>query len=170
MSDNQTPNPYSAPGSDLASAPNPGGELATPVQRLVAIIIDGIIMMVIMVPVLLIFFGGWMAYAHALNDSIVTKFVAMTFGFVVYLAVNGMFLAQNGQTIGKKAMGIKIVRSDGSKADLARIILWRQLPTQAIQLIPILGGLLGLVDVLAIFRSSRQCFHDQIADTIVIKA
>jgi len=33
-----------------------------------------------------------------------------------------------------------------------------------------IGPLLAMVDILLIFRSSRQCVHDQIADTKVVKA
>ena len=33
-----------------------------------------------------------------------------------------------------------------------------------------IGNLISLVDILLIFRSSRQCLHDQLADTIVVDA
>ena len=36
------------------------------------------------------------------------------------------------------------------------------------QLIPVVGMFIPFVDALLIFRSSNQCLHDQIADTIVI--
>jgi hypothetical protein len=36
--------------------------------------------------------------------------------------------------------------------------------------IPYVGNLYGLVDHLFIFGERRQCVHDKIADTIVIKA
>ena len=39
-----------------------------------------------------------------------------------------------------------------------------------IALIPVVGWLYGLVDALMIFRDSRKCLHDNIADTIVVKA
>ena len=76
----------------------------------------------------------------------------------------------NGQTVGKKLLKIKIVRSDGTAADFQRIVVFRLLPVYLVQLVPVIGGFIGLLDVLFIFRSSRQCIHDQIADTIVINA
>jgi len=36
-------------------------------------------------------------------------------------------------------------------------------------LVPVVGALFGLIDCLLIFRQSRRCLHDQIADTIVIR-
>ena len=34
--------------------------------------------------------------------------------------------------------------------------------------VPLVGSLYALVDALLIFRSSRKCLHDTIADTIVV--
>ena len=39
-----------------------------------------------------------------------------------------------------------------------------------IALVPLVGWMYGLLDVLMIFRDSRKCLHDNIADTIVVKA
>ena len=64
-------------------------------------------------------------------------------------------------------MGIKIVRTDGSKLDFQRFVTHRYLP-MVVQLIPLVGMFIPFVDALLIFRSSNQCLHDQIADTIVI--
>ena len=45
-----------------------------------------------------------------------------------YVALNYHLLAKNGQSIGKKLLNIKIVRSDGSKADIGRILGFRLSP------------------------------------------
>jgi hypothetical protein len=39
-----------------------------------------------------------------------------------------------------------------------------------INLVPGVGGIYSLVDALLIFRASRLCLHDQIADTHVVIA
>jgi len=132
--------------------------------------IDGILLSFLTVLSLLICLGGWTNYVALVTSGYLWKIGVTICGLLIYLAVNGVFLARDGQSIGKKAFGIKIVRSDGSQADFARIVSRRLAPVYAIQLIPFLSGLLGLVDVLCIFRDSRQCMHDQIADTIVINA
>jgi uncharacterized RDD family membrane protein YckC len=88
---------------------------------------------------------------------------------VWYLVINGKLLAANGQSVGKKVMNIKIVRTDGSKADLQRIIGLRLAPIWVVSMIPYVGSVAAIIDCLLIFRSSRKCLHDDIADTIVIK-
>jgi len=92
-------------------------------------------------------------------------------GIVIFVILNGYLLARNGQTIAKKLMNIKIVRSDGSAAGIGRIVLLRLAPLWLMALIPVAGIVVaGLVDPLLIFRQSRKCLHDTIADTIVVKA
>jgi len=58
------------------------------------------------------------------------------------------------------------VHSDGSRASLGRIIVLRNVLNSLLGIIP----LYGFVDALLIFGDKRQCVHDKIADTIVIKA
>jgi uncharacterized RDD family membrane protein YckC len=87
-------------------------------------------------------------------------------GFVVWLAITTKFMMANGQSIGKKACGIKVVRRDGSRASVSRLIWLRNVVNGVLGLIP----LYGLIDALFIFGESRRCLHDHIADTIVIKA
>jgi len=91
-------------------------------------------------------------------------------GFVLFLAIHGYLIADRGQTVGKMLTKIRIVRSDGSKASFGRIVGMRYLPTSLLASIPFVGGLYGLVDTLMIFRASRRCLHDVIADTIVVTA
>ena len=96
--------------------------------------------------------------------------LSMVLGGIALVVWNCVWLHQYGQTVGKRALGIRIVRSDGGRATLGRIFALRYLPVTLLGAIPYVGPLIGLVDVLLIFRDSRQCMHDQIADTIVVKA
>ena len=59
-----------------------------------------------------------------------------------------------------------LVRSDGSKASLARIFWLRNVVNGMLGFVP----LYGIVDLLLIFGDARQCIHDKIADTMVVKA
>jgi uncharacterized RDD family membrane protein YckC len=77
---------------------------------------------------------------------------------------------QYGQTIGKRWVGIKVVRSDGTRASLGRIFWLRNVVNGLIAAIPFVGRFYGLVDALFIFGGKVQCLHDKIADTIVVKA
>jgi uncharacterized RDD family membrane protein YckC len=146
-------------------------EMARRGNRLIASIIDAILMCLVTLLPLVFFVGGWQAYVTtvAMHPTL-WKIGSSLGGWIVFLAINGYFLAQNGQSIGKKMVGIKIVRSDGSPVSLGRIIALRMGPIYLVNLIPTIGGVLALIDILLIFRASRKCVHDQIADTIVIAA
>jgi uncharacterized RDD family membrane protein YckC len=166
-----TSNPYSAPQGTLTDMPVEAGTLASLGARFGAAFIDGIVMMIVIFVPLLIFVGGWSGYVERVTaGGYAMKAGLALLGFITYAVVNGAFLASNGQTVGKKLVGIKIVRTDGSKPTLGHILLMRQGPISALQLIPFVGGIFGLIDVLMIFRETRQCVHDNIADTRVINA
>jgi uncharacterized RDD family membrane protein YckC len=76
------------------------------------------------------------------------------------------YVSENGQSIAKRMLGIKVVRADGSAITLGRIFWMRNILNTLISFIP----LYGLVDALFIFGESRQCLHDKLADTIVVRA
>ena len=90
-------------------------------------------------------------------------------GIVVVIVINCVLLHRYGQTIAKRWLSIKVVRSDGSRCPLGRIFLLRWLPVTAIGAIPYAGFIMRLVDPLMIFREDRRCLHDLIADTKVVK-
>ena len=98
------------------------------------------------------------------------------FGTVLLLALaalivwNCVWLHRYGQTVGKRALHIRIVRASGEPASLGRIFALRYLPMMILGAIPLLGPLVTLTDILLIFRDNRLCLHDHIADTRVVKA
>jgi uncharacterized RDD family membrane protein YckC len=87
-------------------------------------------------------------------------------GFVVWCWLTYKYVKANGQSIGKKLLGIKVIRHDGSPATIGRIFWLRNVVNGVLGIIP----LYGLIDPLFIFAESRQCIHDKLADTIVVKA
>ena len=89
---------------------------------------------------------------------------------VLFVLVQGYLLATQGQTIGKKLLGLRIVRSSGERVDIARLLGLRYFLGWIIVMLPFIGMIFALLDSLLIFRESRKCLHDNIADTIVIKA
>jgi uncharacterized RDD family membrane protein YckC len=102
--------------------------------------------------------------------GIVTQFLVSLLSLAAFIAINYHFWEKNGQSIGKLAVGTKIVRTNGDRCPASRIITHRILPIYIIQQVPVIGNIVGLVDALLIFRASKKCLHDDIADTIVIKA
>ncbi|HEU4431680.1 MAG TPA: RDD family protein [Myxococcota bacterium] len=86
------------------------------------------------------------------------------------LAINLFMMARSGQTIGKRLMKIRVVRSDGSRVSLGRYLGLRVIPLQLVAQIPLVGPFVVFADMLSIFRDSRKCLHDDVADTIVVTA
>jgi uncharacterized RDD family membrane protein YckC len=87
-------------------------------------------------------------------------------GFVAWAWITTLLVARYGQTMAKRLLEIRVVRSDGSKASLGRIFWLRNVVNGLISVIP----LYFFIDSLLIFGERRQCIHDLIADTIVVKA
>lgn len=164
-------NPYAAPLANIVdpSALHHGEDqlLAERVPRLGARMIDGFLAMVCAAPAFFLIFD------LEANDELST--LGVVAGGIAGMALLGLIvtnlvmLASRGQTIGKRAVGVSIVRSDGSRAELWRLLLLRLLPVQLVQLVPLLGPIMGLVDPLFIFRDDRRCLHDLIADTKVVQ-
>jgi len=116
-------------------------------------------------------FGAFI-YAAILGRARTAEGLALLGAFigVALIVVNLVMLHRSGQTIGKRIVGIKIVRSDGSRCGLGRLIALRFLVPVLISAIPKVGRFFGLIDALSIFNSERRCIHDYIADTIVVDA
>ena len=113
---------------------------------------------------------GWKFWAQAPGQSLPVMFaINLTVGFVAYVLVHGWLLHTRGQTVGKLIVGLRIVRSDGSRAGIARLLFTRYLLNTLFCIVPVVGSLYALVDCLLIFRASRKCVHDNLADTIVVK-
>jgi uncharacterized RDD family membrane protein YckC len=164
-------NPYAPPRAQV-SDPAETDAAAEPAGRGVrfgAAIIDGLIYLIAYVPVLI---GIGMQQSATPDLSVLTGFWGILSGliFLAIIAINIVFVYRNSQTIGKKLLGIKVVRSDGSHAGLGRIFWLRNVVNAIPSMIPILGYVYVLVDHLLIFGDKRQCVHDKIADTVVVTA
>ena len=94
--------------------------------------------------------------------------VSVVFGLAFFLLVHGYFLKENGQTVGKKVVGIRIADLYNDVPSLQTLILMRYLPIWIVTMIPLIGGMVSLVDVLFIFKDDRRCIHDIIAGTRVV--
>jgi uncharacterized RDD family membrane protein YckC len=164
-------NPYQAPQSNLEHSAD-GLQLAGRGERLGAAMLDGILMLSILFPAM--YAGGYFAAAMAAaerNEQVpfLLTLAWSAVGFAVFVAVQGWPLSRTGQTWGKKLLGIRIVTLEGAKPALTPLLLRRFLPVQVINLVPVLGGLANLVNVLLIFRADRRCGHDLIAGTRVVR-
>jgi uncharacterized RDD family membrane protein YckC len=85
--------------------------------------------------------------------------------------VQGGLLTLKGQTIGKKAVGVRIVRfSDGAHPGFLRAVALRSVLPGLIVYTTCLGKLLGLIDILNLLGEERRCLHDYLTGTKVVDA
>jgi uncharacterized RDD family membrane protein YckC len=163
-------NPYAPPQAEVQDMTDPGTSLVPAERgiRLVAAVLDAVIVMVaVYVPLLAVLVLSPPAAGQLEMDGPMLVGIALAcIGFVAWAGVTFVYVSRNGQTIAKKWLGIKVVRPDGSRASIGRIFWLRNMLNGVISIIP----LYGLVELLFIFGESRQCLHDKIASTIVVKA
>jgi uncharacterized RDD family membrane protein YckC len=163
-------NPYAPPQAAVLDIEDPGlsATLAERVTRLGAAILDGFIFAgMVYLPLILTATVSDAAGGESNTGPLLALFGLLTVvGFGAWCWLTILYVTRNGQSIAKKITGIKVVRSDGTPISLGRIFWLRNVVNGLISIIP----LYGLIDALFIFGDSRQCLHDKIADTIVIKA
>lgn len=155
MSEFIPPAPQAAASTDLS-----GSTLATQWVRLGAQIIDGLI---VGIP------GGIILGIVGTSSGVLNQILMAVIVYGLLIAINWNLL-ENGQTLGKKFLGIKIVRKDGSLAGRHHLLTKRIAPVGIAAAVPYLGGLALIIDALCIFRPGFNTLHDEYADTKVIVA
>lgn len=167
--------PYAAPRASLAGPTTAMDDvvLAGRLPRLLAVLIDAAMLLL---PAAFLLYAGYRQMGmQVLSSGAVTALftaLALLLGFSVW---NIVLLVRHGQTVGKRAIGLRIARPDGSRAGFWRIVLLRSMLVQFTgrllgTLHPFAGAAFALGNVLMIFREDRRCLHDLIADTIVVEA
>ncbi|MBA0049576.1 RDD family protein [Streptomyces sp. AJS327] len=175
--------PYGAPppggpyeggayGSPYGS-PGPGGDplagmppLANRGKRLVARIIDGLI---IGIPLGLLTALVPLGFNRGDNGG---GYWPQVVYIVVYLVYEGLMLTQSGQTVGKKAMHIRVAMLEHGGVPQGGPGWFRAALYSVPLLVPCLGFLFWLVNVLYCTwdRPYQQCVHDKAARTVVVEA
>lgn len=159
--------PPQAHVADLASGEM---ELAGRGTRLLAAIVDGLIVagviwVLMMVPAI----GSMMLSEQQAPKLLSLNLGSVIMGAAVFVLVQGGLLVTRGQTIGKLLFKLRIVRPDGSKPEAWRLLGLRYGVGIVMGLNAVVSMVYSLVDSLLIFRESRKCLHDTIAGTQVIK-
>jgi uncharacterized RDD family membrane protein YckC len=163
-------NPYAPPKADVADpAPPVLPGLASRGLRLTAAIVDGILSLVVTVPLMIYtgYFEGIRSGGDGPSYEMAVGVSALA--FAAFVAMHGYWLVKHGQTIGKRIVGIRIVNvSDGRVPKVATLLGTRYGLMWLVSLVPGIGTFVALVDDLFIFRSDRRCLHDLIAGTKVV--
>ena len=140
-------------------------------SRLGAVIIDSIIIVPILIGIGIVI-GFWNQFIpRAMNGiplSLNEKLIIFLVGQSLFLILNGTFLANHGQTIGKRIMKVKIVDLKGKYVGILKLHSLRYLVYSLVSQIPVAGGLLSLINFLFIFGKERRCLHDILAGTKVV--
>lgn len=137
--------------------------LATPGARLLASLID---LAVCWIPSLLAVALLLPLVARADSDWAALQARGFWTPMLLMWMAQGWLVHRSGQSLGKRLMGIRLVREDGQAVALWRVVLLRNV------LPGVLGamcGLVWLVDVLLIYSRERRCMHDRIAGTLVVR-
>ena len=163
----QENNPYNTPDSDVEIQDSQINNLASRWSRLFAALIDGVLAIVITFPIML-YYGFWDKTMAGEEIGIEFNIFMALLSFVMFMILHGYLLKTKGQTIGKLALGIKIVTLDNKLPLFSDLILKRYVPVWIVQSIPFIN-ILSLVDILFIFRADKRCIHDHIAGTKVVR-
>ena len=159
---------YTAPKADLTSLDAPVDMLASRWKRLGANLVDTLIMMLFIMP-LMYFLGFFEGITAGVQPSFIASLGVGVFGILVFIVLNGKLLVNYGQTIGKRALKIRIVDIDGNPPTVNDHLIKRYavffLPGQ----VPIVGQLFSIVNVFFIFGEQKRCIHDLVAKTKVVE-
>lgn len=149
-------------------------EAATRLSRFGATVLDGLAFIVpagalaVLVPLAMVS-GG--------IGSMMTVLILALLILLGLLITQIVLLVKHGQTLGKRALGIRMITSSGETPSIWRVFFLRWLPfavvagvIEMVFKVKGLGNIIHVADALLIFQPTRRCLHDLFADTHVIKA
>lgn len=150
--------------------------LADPGTRLGAVLVDNIALFASMIPgfALAMLLISSLGITDDEESTLLVMFLALPCG----LGLTGYqwyLTSTEGTTVGKRLLGIRIVRDDGSPVDFFTGVILRGWVIGLLSalvgcVIPLAGNLLGLVDALMVYSEHHKTLHDRIAGTRVIVA
>jgi uncharacterized RDD family membrane protein YckC len=153
-------------GNEVAQPAIPAGLVLAPIiRRIGGLVIDQVL---VALPVVIVV----IALGYTPNDTVTSKSllvfnIALTCVAFVY---ETLMIARVGRTVGKIALGTKVVRLvDGGRPDWSDAAM-RALVPLSLGAIPRVGVFLGVfVYSLAMWNPLRQGLHDKAAGTLVVR-
>ena len=149
-------------------------ELASPGKRLVARIIDVVIIGIVVVFLTIVGVAGLLVGSETEEDALAAVALFVGFGGLAFFTVllliyEPTLIALKGQTLGKMAMSIMVVRAEDGEVPGWGKAIGRWILPGILGLIPIAGGLLVLLVYLSLlWDDRRQGWHDKMGTTVVI--
>lgn len=133
-------------------------------MRLVATIIDAFIVFVLQFLLgSLLAVAGFATSGNAEGTLGNIAVLIQLFGFMLSVAYYIIFTGHGGQTPGKMALRIKVIRRDGADISYGRAA-FREVPAKFIS-----GIIFGIGYLMVAFDEQKQGLHDRMANTYVIK-
>lgn len=157
--------PFSAPEGGKPALPSAALPKAGFWVRVVAWAIDSIVVSMVQ-GVLTLFLGiatGGLVAGLGMEGEIMMAVVFLFFGMVLSWTYYVFFTGYCGQTPGKMAVRVKVIRTDGGEIGFGRAFL-REIVGKFVS-----TALLGIGYLMIAFDEQKQGLHDRIADTFVIK-
>jgi uncharacterized RDD family membrane protein YckC len=169
--------PQPVPGSPQGNFGGPN--LAEPINRIGARIIDGIIWIIVsIIPAAI--FGAALIGSGATKVSYISSLLAGIVSTALVAGYEIFMVGTRGATLGKMALGLKVIRADGAPATMQdaamRMALYIGLGIGAALLGRSLGRILGFVQLIVFVVSfvflftdkMRQTLWDKVGKTIVV--
>lgn len=137
------------PAGEMQAASGPSGPRSGFWRRFAALLIDGILLGIVQ-GIITAILSDSMGAAYALSTVI-------SYGY--YIALEG---GSRGQTLGKMALGIRVVDfNTGTSIGYGRALVR--------QLVKIISGIVFLLGYLwMIWDREKQCWHDKAANSVVV--
>lgn len=156
----------------MAEPPQATAELASLGDRFLGAFIDGLIngAFAMIVAFGLIGTGYLSTLAEYGKLGFPATLVLTIVGFAFYIAINWKFLSTTGQSIGKKVAKTRIVTMDGRVPPMVDLVGKRYAFFTFVSVIPVVGAVISIANILFIFGRERRCLHDLVAGTRVVKA
>ena len=160
-------------------------------QRLLARIIDGIVIGVVVIALWIPVIAGIVtrvrnvnnqfagnmnspaaqaALKHAINQSFGSFYLLGIAAVLIVFVYDSVQHGLWGQTLGKRALGTRVVTADTRSKISAGAAAGRAAVYAAPPLVPFVGSLFALLNELwLLWDERRQCLHDKAAGTVVVK-
>ena len=148
-------------------------DLATPGRRLVARLIDIVIVLIVTIFLAVVGIVSFLASAESSNEAggalVLFGFGGIAVFVVILLLYEPTMIALRGQTLGKMAANIRVVGiADGEVPGWGKA-LGRWVLPGLVAFIPVIGGLLSLlVYISLLWDDRRQGWHDKLGTTVVV--
>jgi uncharacterized RDD family membrane protein YckC len=152
----------------VAEAGRPGGFWI----RFVAYVLDAFIVSIAAGVIIGAFVAAFLLSDESIDDNkeplvIISGVIVMVLALLVvsWLYEALMTSSVRGATLGKQALGLRIVRADGAQLSFGRATTRHFLKVMITPLVPLAIGYL-----MAAFTNHKRALHDFLADTLVIRS